>query len=524
MTNLIYVLSQDYRRSSNLSRTQIITFSKTEKMKKFNIYITLFVVLVVSACTKDFEEINVDPNAPTEANSGSLLPSAIFGPTNAHLDVQMNLTNQVMQYKVYRNANELDAYDFASGGNSFSAFWATAYKAIRDNNESIAYAQKNNLAAYEGAAMILNAFYIASLTEMWIDIPLGQAAQGLDNVQPSYDNQSTVYPQVLTMLEEANQLLANDTEGFVLDGDVLFGGDVMKWRKMANSLRLRYLLRLSNVSSVDAATKISTIVSDPDTYPIIENNAEAAIYDFTGVAPNTSNFSLLTALGGLSPSVRFVNILDGVNPDDDADDDPRLGFFAAKPIDPSAVDGPYVGVASGTTREEAQGTGGNAELFASQFTTQFQDNRGLLDFVFISYAEVQFILAEASLNTWISTGTAQQYFENGIAGNLAYWNLAMPADFLTRGDVAWDGSLERLMEQKWIAMFFNNTLEAWGDHKRTGLPNLVPGTLATTVTNGTVPTRVFYPSLEQSVNSANYNAASTNIGGDNITARHWYQN
>ncbi|MFT4665675.1 MAG: hypothetical protein ACI9VN_001274 [Patescibacteria group bacterium] len=504
---------------------QIITYSKIEKMKNFNLYIMLFAVLVMSACTKDFEEINIDPNAPTEAHSGSLLPSAIFGPINAHLNVQLELTNQVMQYKVYRNANELDAYDFASGGNTFAAFWAAAYKAMRDNNESIIYAQANKLNAYDAAAKILNAFHMASLTEMWIDIPSSEAAKGLDNVQPSYDSQAAVYSQVLTLLEEANQLLASDTEGFVLAGDVLFDGDVMKWRKMANSLRLRYLLRLSNVPSIDAATKINTIVSDPGTYPIIESNDEAAIYDFTGIAPNTSDFSLRTALGGLSPSVRFVNVLDGVDPDDDSDDDPRLGFFADKPIDESVANEPYyVGVASGTTREVAQGTGGNAEQFASQFTTKFQNDRGLLDFVYISHAEVQFILAEASLNGWITTATAQEYFENGIVGNFAYWNLPMPADFLTRADVAWDGSMEQLMEQKWIAMFFNNTLEMWGNYKRTGLPNLIPGPLATSITNGTVPTRVFYPSLEQSVNATNYNAASSSIGGDIITAKHWYQN
>ncbi len=493
-------------------------------MKLFKIYITFFVVLVMSACTKDFEEINIDPNAPTEANSGTLLPSAIFGPTNPHLNVQMELTNQIMQYKVYRNENELDAYDFVSGGNTFTAFWESAYKAMRDNNESIVYAQANDLNAYEGAAKILNAFFTASLTEMWIDVPFTEAAMGVDNVQPSYDNQPKVYQEVLTLLEDANDLLSKDTEGFLLGGDVLFGGDVMKWRKMANSLRLRYLLRLSNNSSINAASDINSIVSDSDTYPIIESNDEAAIYDYSGLAPNTSDFSLRTALGGLSPSVRFVNVLDGVDPDDDADDDSRLGFFAEKPIDPSVVNGPYVGVQSGTTREEAQGTGGNAELFASQFTTKFQNDKGLLDFVFISYAEVQFILAEASLNGWIATSTAQEYFESGISANFAYWGLAMPADFLTRTDVSWDDSMERLMEQKWIAMFFNNTLEMWGEHKRTGLPNLVPGPLATTVTNGEVPTRVFYPSLEQSVNSANYNAASSSIGGDIITARHWYQN
>jgi hypothetical protein len=79
------------------------------------------------------------------------------------------------------------------------------------------------------------------------------------------------------------------------------------------------------------------------------------------------------------------------------------------------------------------------------------------------------------------------------------------------------------MEQKWVAYYHNNTVEAWGEYKRTGLPALTPGPLATTITNGQVPTRVFYPTLEQSVNADNYRAATERIGGDVITARHWYQ-
>jgi hypothetical protein len=490
----------------------------------YKIKITVFSFILFAACTGNFEELNVDENAPTQATSGTLLPSTIFGATNSHLNIQMYLTNQIMQYKVFRNQNQLDAYDFATGANRFGEFWGDAYRAITDSNESIAYAEENGLNAYIGAGKTISAFYLAALTELWIDVPYSEANKGLENTQPIYDNQESIYPKILTLLEEANTVLAADTDGFILDGDILFKGDVMKWRKMANSLRLRYLLRLSNKGSINAASQINTIVSDPSTYPIIESNDEAAIYDFTGFAPNTSDFSILTALGGLSPSVRFVNVLDGVDANDDADDDPRLAFFAEKPIDPSATAGPFVGVKSGTTREEAQGTGGNAELFASQFTAKFQQERGLLDFVFISYAEVQFILSEARLNNYITTSTAQTYYETGIEANLNYWNLTMPAGFLSRADVSWDGTLETLINQKWIAMFFNNTLETWGDYKRLGLPSIVPGPLATTVTNGVVPTRVFYPTIEQSVNSVNYKAASANIGGDVITVKHWYQN
>ncbi|WP_445756745.1 SusD/RagB family nutrient-binding outer membrane lipoprotein [Polaribacter sp.] len=492
----------------------------------YKIKVLILSAFLFAACTEGFEEINIDKNLPTEADSGQLLASTIFDGLNSHLNVQLNLTNQIMQYKVFRNGNDLDAYNFASGEGTFGSFWKAAYHVILDSNESIAYAQDNGLNAYVGAGKTINAFYLAALTELWIDVPYSQGATGLDNIQPVYDKQQDIYPQVLTLLEEANTAFASDTEGFVLGGDILFDEDIMQWRKMANSLRLRYLLRLANEGSVNAASQINTMVSNPSTYPIIESNDEAAIYDFTGVSPNTSGFSLRTTLSGLSPSVRFVNVLDGVDANNDADDDPRLAFFAKKPFGDGVNPyiGPFVGVLNGTTREVAQGTGGNAEIWASQFTGRFQDDRGLLDFVFISYAEVQFILAEARLNNWITTSTAQSYYEAGIAANLAYWDLDMPAGFLTRADVVWDDTLDALMNQKWIAMFFNNTLEVWGDYKRTGVPNLVPGPLATTVTNGVIPTRVFYPTLEQSVNAANYSAASSSIGGDIITAKHWYQN
>ncbi|MGB0880567.1 MAG: SusD/RagB family nutrient-binding outer membrane lipoprotein, partial [Polaribacter sp.] len=325
----------------------------------YKIKVLIVSILLITACTGDFEEINIDENLPTEANSGTLLPSIIFDATNSHLNVQLYLTNQIMQYKVYRNENKLDAYDFASGANLFGTFWGAAYKTIKDSNEAITYAEENGLNAYVGAGKIISAFYLASLTEMWIDVPYSQSGLGLDNGQPSYDEQQTIYNSLLTLLEEANTLLSNDTQGFILEGDILFNGDVMKWRKMANSLRLRYLLRLSNRGTINASSQINTIVSNPSMYPIINSNDEAAIYNYTGIAPNTSDFSLLTAFGGLSPSERFVETLDGVDPNDDADDDPRLAFFAEKPIDPSVSSGPYVGVKSGTTREEAQGTGGN---------------------------------------------------------------------------------------------------------------------------------------------------------------------
>ena len=494
------------------------------------IILTVFILSAVG-CTKDFEDINTNPNAPTETNPGGLLSSIIFEPLNSHLDLQTWLTNQAMHYTVWRNENNLDRYDIASGDGFFSEYWKNTYRALIDYNDLAANASEPEFAAYASVAKILRAFYMATATELWIDVPFTQAGLGLDNLQPAYDSQQEIYTQILQDLKDANSELSA-TSSFPQGGDVLFGGDAMMWKRMANSLRLRYLLRLSNREQVNATSEINAIFADPMTYPIITSNSEAAIYDFSGIAPNTSNFS--NSAGSINVSERLVATLDGAdNINNNEDDDPRLAFWAqlpdcnSNPVPDPLCTGQYLGAPNGVSREVAQGTGGNAELYSSDHSDYFRNEKGALDFVFISHSEVEFILAEAAMKGWI-TSDAQAHYEAGIQSNLDYWGIATPADFYSRTDVAWDNTMETLMNQKWIAFLWNNTIEMWGEYKRTALPDLTTtlGEVATSVTGGEIITRVFYPTLEQSVNSANYSSASGGFGSDNaakITAKHWYQ-
>lgn len=501
-------------------------------MKNIKYIILSAFIFGAVGCTKDFEDINTNQLAPTEANPGGLLTSIIFEPLNAHLDIQVWFTNQVMHYTVFRNENNLDRYDIAWGDGFFSQYWKKTYRAMLDYNDLAASSTEPELQAYASVGKILRAFHMATATELWIDAPFSEAGKGLDNLQPSYDNQQAIYTQVLADLKAANSEL-KVTSTFPQGGDILFGGNALMWKKMANSLRLRYLLRLSNISEVNAASEIATIVNDPDTYPIITSNAEGAVYNFTGLAPNASNFSnVATSMNVSERLVATLSGADGENATDD--DDPRLAFWAQLPAcnfnpdpDPNC-DGKYLGAPNGVSREVAQGTGGNAELYSSDHTSLFQDDAGALDFVFISYAEVEFILAEAAMNGWISSD-AEAHYNAAVQANLDFWGIATPADFSSRADVAWDGTMDRLMTQKWIAMLWSNTLEMWGEQKRTNLPDLSTtlGDVAVSVTGGATVTRVFYPSLEQSVNGSNYSAASSKFGSDNaskITARHWYQN
>ena len=100
----------------------------------YKIKVLILSAFLFAACTEGFEEINIDKNLPTEADSGQLLASTIFDGLNSHLNVQLNLTNQIMQYKVFRNGNDLDAYNFASGEGTFGSFWKAAYHVILDSN------------------------------------------------------------------------------------------------------------------------------------------------------------------------------------------------------------------------------------------------------------------------------------------------------------------------------------------------------------------------------------------------------
>ena len=484
---------------------------------KFNkSYILVLGLTLVFGCTKDFETINKNNNAPTQTNVSSLLPSVIFEPINSHMLIQTWLTDQVMQYVVRRNDNQLDAYDFSTGQMFYAGIWRTNYAAIRNSRDMIAAAEGLKLNAYVAAGLIFNSYYAATASELWVDAPFTDAGKGDGNINPSYSKQQEIYTTILKDLDRANTLL-DATAKFTLGGDVLFKGDVTKWKKLANSLRLRYLLRLSNKPEVNAAAEIKKMFDSPTTYPIITSNAEAGIYDFAGIAPNVSVVStqLPTSLTGVSPSVRMVALLQPSN-------DPRLDFFCVKPTDAVAYPN-HVGVTSGTTREVAQSTNGNADQRTSSLTKRFTADQGLLDYTIISYSEVQFILAEAAMKGWI-TGDAKAFYEKGITANFDYWKIAVPAGFLAQPTVAWDNTMDRLMDQKWMAFYLNNTVESWGETKRTGLPRLTVGPAATIVTSGKFPTRVFYPTLEQSINATSYKAATTSIGGDIITAKHWYQN
>lgn len=471
-------------------------------MKKL-LYIILSVFFF--SCSDSLEELNINENLPTEARPGFVLPGAVFKGADDLSRANWQLTDQIMQFHTVSDFVNFNIYDFSPGATSW--LWNNLYITLGNVQLIIDNSQDDGLEAYLGAAYVLKAFYAATITDLWIDAPLSEASQGRERIiQPSYDSQEQIYTEALSLLSKANTLFSG-SPGFIQGGDVIYNGDVAKWQKFANSLRLRYLLRLSGVSSVNAPSEIAAILNNPLSTPVFESTADDAVYDFSGVSPNIPNILALTSLADLTVlNEAYVDYLQPLG-------DPRLDFFARKPTNAPA--GPHVGIQSGIFDPSNQ----RDDVSASRLDLFF-DNPGLKDFAFITFSEVEFIRAEAALNGW-TIESAQVHYEKGVSASMSFWGLSLPVGYFANPDVTWNGTLDRLMQQKWASFYNISSIEAWGEYKRTGLPVLQPG--PANATNGVVPTRFLYPLDEQSLNNSNYKTASQRIGGDINIAAHWYQ-
>ena len=468
-------------------------------MKKICFFISIAVLAF--GCTKDFEELKIDKNQPEVVTPDFLLPSVIFNLADFSVSQSYGFGDIISQYAGNYEYNDLDIYRWEANG----SFWEL-YDYLQDVKEIKGYSQENETPNYEAVALILEAYCFSMLTDAYGDVPYSEANQAEDGIfSPAYDSQEFIYGELLKKLEMANDLINTDES---IQGDLLYMGNMSKWKKFGNSLRLRLLMRISNVQDVSAALK--EIVENPVTFPIFESTADDAIYSYSGTTPNLSPYSegrgreyeYFIAM----PTSHLVNTLQDNN-------DPRLSAW----IDLKAnEDGTfeYIGVAPG----QNLGDIGRAKDYSAR-DSSFFDEPSKIQSIFITFSEVNFILAEAAAKDLID-GAAKDYYESGVKASFDQWGVAMPDDFLT-STVAYDENDEdTFYEQKWLALYHTGT-EAWFDWKRTGKPVFIeagPGN----INNDKVPVRIMYPSLEQSVNSANYTKASERIGGDNINSRVWW--
>ncbi|QRR00406.1 SusD/RagB family nutrient-binding outer membrane lipoprotein [Dyadobacter sandarakinus] len=486
-------------------------------MKKITQFFAIIVagLTMLPACTDDFVEKNTDPNAITDVTPDLLLPGIIRTSVNQMVDQSWSIGNIVVQHTAKIQFVSEDRYTWGDR----DGLWNNMYNNLRDVRLLIQLSEKNNSNNYRGIALIMRAWMFSLLTDAYGDIPYTEATSGVSGIlQPKYDAQEVVYAGILNDLKTANEILG---AGETVVGDLIYNGDVAKWRKLANSLRLRYLLRISGRKDVKA--DMQAILADATGNPVMTSNADNGTLRYLTSAPN--QFPLYTARQGSFDEFRLSkNLGDKLT----ALADPRITVFA-QPTDASATAGApkYVGVPNGLNEVAAldyNGGPNNVSRAGSLFFKGSITDRGLdvAKGYIMGYPELQFILAEAARKGLItSTTTAKTYYEQGIAAAFDYTDVAMPANYLSSPGVAYTdaSALTLIGTQKWIALFFTG-LEAWFDWRRTGIPTINAG--VDNVNGGRVPVRFAYPRSEQTLNPGSLSEAVARQGADNYNTRVWW--
>jgi hypothetical protein len=508
-------------------------------MKKLKILATGLILLgALYSCTKDFEDINTNPNRTLV---GMIQPAGMFEP------ILYNSANQWLNRTWYYN-NELIQFTAHTGGvtrrehlyfledsRDWYGFWSHYATYGKNIDHMYELAQEHGDPALEAIALTFRVLFFSNMADMFGSIPYEEAFTGRKlggTLTPKFNTQKEVYEFLFEDLEKANDIYATEPVFLNASMDGMYGGDMEAWRKFNNSLYLRLLCRVSGRTEMNVGTRMTGILNDPAKYPVFASNADNATVSFTGSDPYISNFGTTTESDFTSSGRKLTRQLLSLTVQTDVNGnqvyvDPRLPIIGKKntvaAVNPDNI---WIGTVSGCDEQERSvvdvGTSWlNYKVFCRRDAPA----------TYMDYAEVQFILAEAALKGFITGGqsAAKTYYEAGVRASMEKWAaqgaFSDPAVTITPAEMdaylvsplgSWDlatNKEEFLGNQKWLALFWVG-MEAYHEYRRTGYPVLTIG--AGTIYNDNVlPTRFGYPNVTMSTNSNNAHEALTDMGGEN---------
>jgi hypothetical protein len=478
-------------------------------------YIKLVFVLIISgtvftACTNDFNEINENNNNPETVSPQFLLTNVISVSSDLNAYEQgFRQSNYLAQFSASIEFERIDRYEMGSN----SEYWDAIFRLLSDIQSIKASTASNE--AYNAVGDIMQSYLFSQLTDLWNDVPYTQALGALEgNFLPKYDTQESIYTDpetgIIAVLKKSVTTLENSNA--TIEGDVLFNGDLNKWIKFANSLQVRYLVRISK-----RITDFSALQTLADSGNLMQSNDDNAVVPYLSSAPN--QFPLFSASSGTYNEHRMTATVASILK---TWDDPRMTvLYSATPATKNNGTPEYNGLVNGQSTNTIATSGINLNNI-SLFGSIFRDIADGVDAQYMQYSEIQFALAEAVARGYIS-GDANTYYQNAITASFAYYDSAIPADYFTRPEIALDGTVDdltKILTQKWFSLISVGH-EAWFNVRRTGIPNLQPG--PDNFNEDKYPVRYLYPESEQASNSANYQEAAERIGGDNINSKGWWE-
>jgi len=461
-------------------------------MKKY-IIILLFCNLSLLGCSEFDEDINVNPNIPGEASGTQLIANAQLYLPSLSSSPQGEFLAQYLAETQYVGVSL-----YPEGSTNFYWFYEGPLMNLETvlNSEEDLNAAEGPVANQLAVAKILKAYFYWNLTDRWGDVPYTEALQGNKNFTPAYDTQESIYSNLFALLKEANnQIVAGD-----IDNDLVYGGNMEKWKKLGNSLRLLMALRLSEVDPQWAQDEFNAAMADG----VMDTNDDSLVFQHLADANNQNYWYDQVVESNREWWALTVNLVEEMKPVDD----PRLEVYA----NPARESGEFIGMPYGET--EAIGTE-EYSLLGSDITAQ--DAPVYL----VTYPQVLFAIAEAAERDWV-TEDAETFYNLAIEKSVLQWTGSTEGvdEFISQPEVAFDpaNALERISEQRWIHLFMNG-YEAWSEWRRTGFPDDFVQS-----EGRPVPTRLAYPDTEDFNNADNFiEAVERQFGGeDSIYGTVWW--
>lgn len=462
-------------------------------MKKLNILILL--VALFSGCDQFDDDINVNPNAPSQASGTQLIANAMLYLPGLSSSPSAQFMSQYLSETQYVNASL-----YPQSSTSFYGL----YQGPLMNLETVL--QADDLSGNEGpipnqlaVASILKSYFTWHITDRWGDIPYTEALQGADDFTPAYDTQESIYSDLLSVLTAAdNQIVAGS-----ISNDIIYDGDMSKWSKLANTIRMLMALRLSEVNPSIAQQEFTAAMQAG----VMESNDDNLVFKHLADANNQNYWFSQIDLQGREWWALSETLVEKMKPYSD----PRLYVYG----DPNRTDGDYTGLLFGDTEDF------DTEKYALLGSAIHQQDAPVY---LVTYAQALFAMAEAAKLGWIAGGDveAENYYNMAIENSMMQWNADMSGldAFMMQPEIAYNpaNAIGQIATQRWIHLFMHG-YEGWAEYRRTGYPdNMVsPG-------GADVPNRQIYIEAEQFNNTDNYNeAVQRQFGGaESLYGKVWW--
>jgi len=463
------------------------------------------ILLLIASCQKNMTDLNINPKAVTNVKGEMLFSNAERNLADVLTTPNVNtgIFELIAQYWAETTYPQESQYDLGNRNIPLN-WWNVLYRdVIQDFNQSILLMRQQqqdptllpeDKAAFTNKiaiAKIMRAYAYSVLVNTFGDIPYAEALQGGANTTPVYDNQKTVYYDLLDSINTAIGEFDMSASSFD-EADILYNGDMTEWSKFANSIKLKLGMILADVDPQRAKAEVEAAAPN-----VFASNDDNALFRYLVTPPNVNPIWTNLVQSGRNDFVAANTIIDTMN----AHEDPRRPFYF------SDVDGEYIGGIYGAGNSFSNYSHPSDKVEAPDFPAIIMD-----------YSEVEFLLSEGAARGMNVGGTAEEHYNNGVTASIEFWG-GTPADAteylslpINKFDaVNWKRSIG---VQAWIN-YYTRGFDAWIEQRRLDYPQLVAPPSAKTP----FPVRYTYPTTEENLNNANYTAAATAIGGDAVTTK-----